>query len=199
MRLPSILKKVRSLDTIAEDTLLNTVMDFVNRIDEETRNLQKLNVANPTKSERLIRKLLRPTDNLENILNREVEHDVLVESDQNVTSSFSFSSNDMVEITAGMKSLVKLLTRYYEKSKILTIYRKFGKVFDPVCWSLNYHVFVPTDILDWLYYTVIIHLALNKSLPLAVRYMRKREFRNQIRTWLKIANEYKSTKRRGKM
>ena len=199
MRLPAILKKVRSLDTIAEDTQLNTVMDFVNRIDEETRNLQKLNVGKPTKSERKIRKLLRPTDNLEIILNREVEHTVLVEIDTNVTSFFSFSSNDMVEIAEGMKSLIKLLTRYYEESAILTIYRKFGKVFDPARWSLNYHVIVETDILDWLYYNVIIHLALNKSLPLTVRYMRKREFRSQIKTWLQIANEYKSTKRIGKM
>tara|TARA_B100001123_G_scaffold438190_1_gene572570 strand:+ start:305 stop:682 length:378 start_codon:yes stop_codon:yes gene_type:complete len=55
------------------------------------------------------------------------------------------------------------------------------------------------NVVDWLYYIVIIHLALNKDLPLCVRYMKKTEFRRQIKKWLQIANEHKEKRKLGKM
>jgi hypothetical protein len=55
------------------------------------------------------------------------------------------------------------------------------------------------NVVDWLYYSVIVQLALNKELPLHVRYMRKEEFRRQIKKWLKIAFEHKKRRELGKM
>ena len=75
-----------------------------------------------------------------------------------------------------MDGMRKILVNFYENSPILQIYRKLSQIYDPSRWSLTYHYQVHMDVVDWLYYSVIVQLALNKELPLHVRYMTKREF-----------------------
>ena len=98
-----------------------------------------------------------------------------------------------------MKGLVRILINFYENSPVLNIYRKFSHVYDVNRWSPTFHREVHMNVVDWMYSIVIVHLALNKDLPLHVRYMEKREFRRQIQKWLKIANEHKEKNKLGKL
>ena len=105
----------------------------------------------------------------------------------------------MYEIDRSMDGMRKILINFYENSPILQIYRKLSQIYDPSRWSPRYHIEVHMNVVDWLYYSVIVQLALNKELPLHVRYMTKSEFRRQIQKWLKIANEHKERRPLGKM
>ena len=105
----------------------------------------------------------------------------------------------MYEIDRSMDGMRRILVNFYENSPILQIYRKLSQIYDPCRWSLTYHFEVHMNVVDWLYYSVIVQLALNKELPLHVRYMRKEEFRRQIKKWLKIAYEHKQRRELGKM
>ena len=98
-----------------------------------------------------------------------------------------------------MKGLIRIVTRFYDDSPVLKTYRKFSQIYDYSHWSLTYHIEVHMDVVDWLYSIVIVQLALNKDLPLSVRYMKKREFRRQIQEWLKVANDHKRKTDLGKL
>jgi len=103
------------------------------------------------------------------------------------------------EIVNSMKGLIRIVTRFYDESPVLKTYRKFSQLYDYSYWSPTYHIEVHMDVVDWLYYIVIVQLALNKDLPRSVRYMKKEEFRRQIKGWLKVANEHKGKVNLGKL
>ena len=103
------------------------------------------------------------------------------------------------EIDQSMEGMRKIMINFYENSPVLKTYRKLSQIYDSSRWSPRYHLEVHMNVVDWLYYIVIVHLALNKDLPLYVRYMKKSEFRRQIKKWLQIANEHKEKRKLGKM
>ena len=72
-------------DTIAEDTSLSTIMDFVKTINEELKRLNNLIVNKMTKQERFICKLIRPKEGeLTRILNKTVPYESLRGGDKRV-------------------------------------------------------------------------------------------------------------------
>ena len=98
-----------------------------------------------------------------------------------------------------MEGLRKIMVNFYENSQVMKLYRKLSQIYDSSRWSPRYHLEVHMDVVDWLYYIVIVHLALNKDLPDHHRFMKKSEFRRQIKKWLQIAYEHKQKRKLGKM
>lgn len=103
------------------------------------------------------------------------------------------------EIVKAMKGLIRIVTRFYDDSPVLKTYRKFSQIYDYAHWSPTYHIEVHMDVVDWLYSIVIVQLALNTDLPRNVRYMKKDEFRRQIKGWLRVANDHKGKVNLGKL
>ena len=72
-------------DTIAEDTSLSTIMDFVKTINKELERLNNLILNKMTKQEQFICKLMRPKEGeLTRILNKSVPYESLREGDRRV-------------------------------------------------------------------------------------------------------------------
>ena len=200
LRSEIVWSKLLTNDTIAEDTSLSTIMDFVNTIDKETERLKQLNLKKMTEKEEFICSLMRPKGEVTRILNKEVTREKVLEEDEIVHQKISFSQYFLIyEIVEAMEGLVRILINFYETSPVLKIYRKFSHVYDVNRWSATFHREVHMDVVDWMYSIVIVQLALNRDLPFNVRYMKKKEFRRQITKWLKIANEHKQRNKLGKL
>ena len=73
-------------DTIAEDTSLSTIMDFVKIIDKEVVRLKGLILKKMTKQEKFICKLMRPKEGeVTRILNKEdVPYESIMQGDKRV-------------------------------------------------------------------------------------------------------------------
>ena len=96
-----------------------------------------------------------------------------------------------------MKNFIKIWKTFQELD-ILKTFRKLGKIYDYNKWTPTYWEDIDESVLKWLYLQVLPFLALNKDLPLKVRYMKEKTFTRMMRIWLRFAYRLKKQQHFGK-